>query len=189
MAPRRRARRHGALPALPPRSIDVYYLYNTCDDPAAKRALRAPVGQKSMLSRVFDAQAARAKAKSEEKAARAKAGIADDAVAVASDPNCFGSGPTLEAYFNAPGAADAFHVSTDITWSLCSNNGTFNYNSDIADERTTIYPTLTKKAGYQVLICQCEGAGGRGGRARERAKTRDVSKHMRLGALADPPLV
>lgn len=29
-----------------------------------------------------------------------------------------------------------------IQYSLCSNNGTFQYNSNIADERKTVYPTL-----------------------------------------------
>lgn len=71
---------------------------------------------------------------------------------LALDPNCFGTGPTLESWFNQADVKAAFHVAADIDWSLCSNNGTFNYNSDIADERTTIYPTLTQKAGYKVLV-------------------------------------
>jgi len=67
------------------------------------------------------------------------------------DPNCFGTGPTLENYFNAAGAAATFHVSPDITWALCSNNNSFGYNSDVADERTAIYPAILG-AGVQVLI-------------------------------------
>ena len=67
------------------------------------------------------------------------------------DPNCFGTGPTLENYFNAAGAAATFHVSPDITWALCSNNNSFGYNSDVADERTAIYPAILG-AGVRVLI-------------------------------------
>jgi carboxypeptidase C (cathepsin A) len=115
-------------------NIDVYYLYNTCDDPALARKLRAPVGN-SRLGRAIKKIQERAKA----------AGLT-------LDPNCFGSGPTLENYFNLPAVKAAFHVATGITWELCTGNNTFGYNSDIADERTTIYPTLTKQAGYQVLI-------------------------------------
>lgn len=115
-------------------NIDVYYLYNTCDDPAITNP-RAPVRPGSMLDRVRKARAARATAEG-----------------LSLDPNCFGTGPTLEAWANQDAVKAALHVATDIQWSLCSNNGTFNYNPNIADERTTIYPTLTKQAGYQVLV-------------------------------------
>ncbi len=116
-------------------NIDVYYLYNTCSDPAlAKRGKRAPTGN-SLLGRAIKAAVERAEA--------AGLGI---------DPNCFGTGPTLETWFNQAAVKSNFHVAPAIQWSLCSNNGTFNYNSDIADERTLIYPTLTQQAGIQVMI-------------------------------------
>ena len=68
------------------------------------------------------------------------------------DSNCYGTGPTLEKWGNLPEVKAALHVNPNIEWSLCSNNGTFQYSPDIPDERTEIYPTLTKLAGYQVLI-------------------------------------
>jgi hypothetical protein len=68
------------------------------------------------------------------------------------DPNCYGTGPTLENWFNQAEVKTAFHVAPKIDWSLCSNNASFGYNPDIPDERTEIYPTLTQKAGYQVLV-------------------------------------
>ena len=114
--------------------IDVYYLYNTCSDPAITR--RAPVPSRSMLARVQAARAARG-------LPALKGGL---------DPNCFGTGPTLEAWSNQPEVKAALHVNTDIDWALCSNNGTFQYSPDISDERAVIYPTLTEKAGYQVLV-------------------------------------
>jgi hypothetical protein len=83
-------------------------------------------------------------------AARVKRGLPE--LSSSRDPNCFGTGPTLEAWGNQPEVKAALHVNPNIDWSLCSNNGTFRYNPDIPDERTEIYPTLTKLAGYQVLI-------------------------------------
>jgi carboxypeptidase C (cathepsin A) len=114
-------------------NIDVYFLYNTCNDPAAPR-LRAPVGN-SLLGRALKAAMARAQA----------AGLDADA-------NCFGSGPTLEQYFNTPAVKTAFHVAPAITWELCSGNGTFGYNPNIADERKTVYPDLVNSAKINVLI-------------------------------------
>ena len=120
--------------------IDVYFLYNTCDDPAAPappaaaRKLRAPVGERGMLARLNVARAAK--------------GLAP----VGTDPNCFSSTGTLEAWGNQPSVKAALHVSQDIQWSVCSNNNSFGYNSDIADERTTIYPVLTQQAGLRVLV-------------------------------------
>lgn len=113
--------------------IDVYYLYNTCQDPAAQQGakLRAPIGG-SMLARVNAARTTKGK--------------------LSLDPNCFGTGPTLETWGNQDDVKAALHVAPAIDWALCSNNASFGYDSDIADERTTIYPTLTTKAGIQVLI-------------------------------------
>lgn len=114
--------------------IDVYYLYNTCDDPAMLARARAPFGNKGMLARVNAVRAAKGKA------------------SLQLDPNCFGTGPTLESWFNQDAVKAAFHVAPAIDWALCSNNASFGYNPDIPDERTEIYPTLTTKAGYQVLV-------------------------------------
>lgn len=115
-------------------NIDVYYLYNTCPNPASQLSrARAPFGSKGMLARVEKIQQEKNKG-------------------LTLDPNCFGTGPTLESWFNQADVKAAFHVAPNIDWALCSNNGTFNYNSDIADERTTIYPTLTQQAGYKVLV-------------------------------------
>jgi serine carboxypeptidase-like clade I len=128
--------------------IDVYYLYNTCADPAAtvgeegraavatsgSSTLRAPYGSKGMLARLNNVRKAAGKPE------------------LGNDPNCYGTGPELESWFNQAEVKQAFHVATGIDWSLCSNNGTFQYNPNIADERTTIYPTLTQKAGYKVLV-------------------------------------
>ena len=103
--------------------LDTYDLYNTCSDPARRRALRAPVGPNTMLARR----------------------LRDDMTAVAiesslgSDPNnCFGSGPSIEAWANQPAVKAALHVAPEIDFALCSSNFTFNYNSDMADERTVI---------------------------------------------------
>ena len=132
------------IPPLPPPfvanqigDIDIYYLYNTCQDPAI--TLRAPVNKNSALGRAIESRKVRAM----KTAARNGLSL---------DPNCFGSGPTLQDYFNDPAVQAAFHVNPNIQWSLCSNNGTFQYNRDQQDERVTIYPTLTKQAGYQVLV-------------------------------------
>lgn len=120
-------------------NLDVYYLYNTCDDPAAMRR-RAPYAKNSLLARVEKIRQNRLDAKrSAGKPLR-------------TDPNCFSTGATLETWANQDAVKTALHVAPAIDWSLCSNNNTFGYNSDIADERTTIYPTLTKQAGYKVLI-------------------------------------
>lgn len=113
-------------------NIDVYYLYNTCSDPAVN--LRAPVPANSMLARI--------------NAIRAEKGEQR----LTLDPNCFGTGPALESYLNRPESKAALHVATDIVYALCSNNASFGYSPDIRDERTTIYPTLTLQAKYKVLI-------------------------------------
>ena len=112
--------------------IDVYYLYNTCPDPAITRGRKgAMIPKGSMLARVAAARTARG---------------------LTLDPNCYGSGPTLEKWGNLPEVKAALHVNPKIDWALCSNNNTFQYNPDILDERIEIYPTLTQKAGYQVLV-------------------------------------
>jgi hypothetical protein len=108
-------------------NIDVYYLYNTCDDPALSRR-RAPINPKGMLARVIKAR---------------------EAKGYKLDPNCYGSTQTLEAWGNLPAVKAALHVSPGINWAVCSNNNSFAYRPDIPDERTEIYPTLTKLAGYQ----------------------------------------
>ena len=107
-------------------------LYNTCDDPALSRT-RAPIGSKGMLARVQKARAA---------AGRSLSSL---------DPNCFGSTGTLETYLNTPEVQTALHVPSAITFAVCSNNGTFGYSPDIADERTVIYPALLA-AKVKVLI-------------------------------------
>ena len=112
--------------------IDVYYLYNTCADPAITRNLRAPLGN-SMLARVVKRRAERG-------------------LTLPPDPNCFGTGPTLESWFNTDAVKSALHVAPAITWSLCNSNRTFNYHRSYPDERTTIYPTLTMQAKINVLI-------------------------------------
>lgn len=84
---------------------------------AASPKLRAPTGN-SLLGRAIKAKLERA----------AASGLKVDS-------NCFGTGPTLETYFNTPAVKTAFHVAPAIQWELCSGNGTFNYNPDIADER------------------------------------------------------
>lgn len=125
--------------------IDVYYLYNTCADPAMQlRNVRAPISNMSALSKYAALKAKADPVKTFNDLRKNKA--------VGLDPNCFGTGPTLQQWGNLPAVKKALNVAPAITWSLCSSNGSFAYNSDIADERTTIYPTLTQKAGYQVLI-------------------------------------
>lgn len=103
-----------------------------CDDPALSRT-RAPIGSKGMLARVQKARAA---------AGRSLSSL---------DPNCFGSTGTLETYLNTPEVQTALHVPSSITFAVCSNNGTFGYSPDIADERTVIYPALLA-AKVKVLI-------------------------------------
>lgn len=116
-------------------NLDVYYLYNTCPNPAsARRSLRAPLGKKSLLRRAMDFAEEKAKAEG-----------------LALDPNCFGTGPTLEKWFNQDSTKAAFHVAPAIDWALCSNNASFNYNPDMPDERKTIYPGLVA-AGLKVLV-------------------------------------
>jgi len=113
--------------------IDIYYLYNTCEDPAISRR-RTPYNPKGMLARVEKARTARG------------------AAPLKLDPNCYGSTPSLEAWGNLPATKAALHVARDIDWAVCSNNASFQYSPNIPDERTEIYPTLTKLAGYQVLV-------------------------------------
>jgi hypothetical protein len=55
-------------------------------------------------------------------------------------------------WLSQPSVVQALHVSPNIDWTICSENGTFNYESTIADLRTTVYPALTQQAGYRVLI-------------------------------------
>ncbi len=86
--------------------IDVYYLYNTCSDPAISRK-RTPYSPKGMLARVEKARAARG------------------AKALEIDPNCYGSTPSLEAWGNLPATKAALHVAPEIDWAVCSNNNSF----------------------------------------------------------------
>lgn len=55
----------------------------------------------------------------------------------------------LRSYMNLPEVQKALHVKTT-AWEECSSS--INYSGDMPDERKEIYPTLTQKAGYQVLI-------------------------------------
>lgn len=113
--------------------LDVYDLYNTCNDPASPAPpLRAPVGNTSLL------------------ATRAKRVAAQ--LSKGDPANCFGSGPTLEAWFNQPAVKAALHVAPRLDFALCASNFSFNYNSDIADERTEIYPLLLNSS-LKVTIC------------------------------------
>ena len=98
--------------------IDVYFLYNTCADPAspapprsaAPRSSRAPFGERGMLARLNAARAAR--------------GL----MPVGTDPNCYGSTVTLESWGNQANVKAALHVSPDIDWAVCSNNQSFSYS-------------------------------------------------------------
>ena len=118
--------------------VDIYDLYNECPDPATPLGarLRAPVGKRSMLGR------------------RRSRLLASAVAATASDPDpeCFGSGPTIEAWANQPAVKAALHVAPGIDFALCSNNATFNYNGDMDDERKVVYPTLVLQAGYRVVV-------------------------------------
>lgn len=121
--------------------LDVYDLYNTCSDPASPappRRLRAPVGNRTAIAR------ARAAASGVSRARVASGGPADG--------NCFGSGPTIESWANSAEVKAALHVAPKIKFELCSGNFSFNYDSDMADERAVIYPTLLTKANITVLI-------------------------------------
>jgi carboxypeptidase C (cathepsin A) len=122
--------------------IDVYYLYNTCDDPVMARG--APVPRGSMLARVQKARRERRIARGEDP--------------LSTDPNCYATAASLESYLNTPAVKTALHVPASIQYSLCSNNGTFNYNSNIADERKTVYPTITA-SGVTVVIYNGETQG------------------------------
>ena len=129
--------------------LDIYDLYNECPDPAMPRRLRAPVGKRSMLGR----RRARLQASADVAATTSTAVVAPLAAAGSDpDPECFGSGPTLEAWANEPAVKAALHVAPAIDFALCSNNGTFSYNGDMDDERKVIYPTLVLQAGYRVVI-------------------------------------
>ena len=108
-------------------NVDVYDLYNTCDDPAAR--LRAPVEEGGLLERALAAK---------------KAGGPID-------PNCFSTTQTMQTWANQAEVKTALNVAPAITFSLCSNNRTFSYRKTMVDERVEIYPTLTQKAGYQVV--------------------------------------
>jgi serine carboxypeptidase-like clade I len=68
------------------------------------------------------------------------------------DANCFGSGPTIESWANTAAVKAALHVAPAINFELCSGNFSFNYDSDMADERTLIYPTLLTKANITAVI-------------------------------------
>lgn len=146
-------------------SLDVYDLYNTCSDPALQLSqgyLRAPFGKNSLLDRIRNRRqgiistststdSSNEQINEKVKNALAKYGVAEP-VQGKIDPNCFSTTQTLQNYFNLPNVKSSLHVAPNIDFALCSNNFTFNYNSDIADERTTIYPTLTQQAGYKVLV-------------------------------------
>ena len=135
--------------------VDIYDLYNECPDPATPLGarLRAPVGKHSMLGR----RRARlhASASASAAAAAAATAVAPSATTAGSidpDPECFGSGPTIEAWANQPAVKAALHVAPGIDFALCSNNFTFNYNGDMDDERKVVYPTLVLQAGYRVVV-------------------------------------
>jgi len=85
-------------------------------------------------------------------AAAAAAAAMPVASAVDPDPECFGSGPTIEAWANQTSVKAALHVAPGIDFALCSNNLTFNYNGDMDDERKVVYPTLAEQAGYRVVV-------------------------------------
>ena len=115
--------------------IDIYYLYNTCDDPVLNRG--APIPRGSMLARVQKARQER----------RIAAGLDP----LSTDPNCYATASALQGYLNTAEVKAALHVPAAIDYSLCSNNGTFQYSSNIADERKTVYPTITA-SGVTVVI-------------------------------------
>jgi carboxypeptidase C (cathepsin A) len=127
--------------------IDIYYLYNTCDDPVLNRG--APIPRGSMLARVQKARQARR--------------IAAGQDPLSTDPNCYATAASLQAYLNQADVKDALHVAKAIDYSLCSNNGTFQYNSNIADERKTVYPTITASGVTVVVYNGGEWSWGRNG--------------------------
>jgi len=143
-------------------SVDVYDLYNTCSDPALQlsKYLRAPLRKNSLLDRIRRRQGdailnqVHTKLSTSLQSYITMAKEAKEAKQVHGtiDPNCFDTTETLQNYFNQANVKSALHVAPNIDFALCSNNFTFNYNSNIPDERTTIYPTLTQQAGYKVLI-------------------------------------
>jgi len=132
-------------PFRPPAQYD---LYNECPDPATPLGprLRAPVGKRSMLGRRLARQRASAAAST------TAAAVSVAPFSSKSDPECFGSGPTIEAWANQPAVKAALHVAPRIDFALCSNNRTFNYNGDMDDERKVVYPTLVLQAGYRVVV-------------------------------------
>ena len=64
----------------------------------------------------------------------------------------------LTTYMNLPEVQKALNVKA-ADWTECAN---IDYSGDMPDERKTIYPTLTQKAGYQVVRVGA-GVGGGGG--------------------------
>jgi serine carboxypeptidase-like clade I len=137
-----------ALASLQIGNLDVYDIYNTCSDPAITRRVRAagaPASPQSLTGRVLARRAAEAAGleEADTAAAPARVGI---------DPNCFDTTQTLQSWANQAEVKAALHVAPSIVFELCSGNSSFNYNGDIADERTVIYPTLTQAAGYKVLV-------------------------------------
>ena len=68
------------------------------------------------------------------------------------DPNCYATAAALQGYLNQADVKAALHVAPGVTFALCSNNFTFQYSSDMKDERAVVYPALTKQAGYRVVV-------------------------------------
>ena len=130
--------------------VDVYDLYNTCPDPASPEPprLRAPVGNTTLLARRF----ARLQQQQQQQQQQKTLAITPRNGALPPDPNCFESGPTIENWANQAQVKAALHVAPGIDFALCSNNFTFNYNSDMPDERVDIYPTLIDDAKIKVTI-------------------------------------
>lgn len=113
-------------------------------DPAspAPPRLRAPVGNTSLYARRF----------SQSGKQKALAVTSREGAALPPDPNCFETGPTIENWANQAEVKAALHVAPAINFELCSSNFTFNYNSDMPDERVEIYPTLINDAKIMVTV-------------------------------------
>ena len=112
--------------------VDIYDIYSgmwgECNYGAMRKAHRRPIAASSVLGKIV---------LKVEAAFRAGALI----------NNCTND-DDMETYFNRADFQAAMHVKTK-TWKDC---GGITYNSDMEDERTTIYPTLVEKAGIEIVI-------------------------------------